>query len=767
MSARSRRASPSLSRRRLLQAAGALIVAAGGPLGTGRAGAAEMDGFSATKPALHPAELDSWIAIGRDGKVTAFFGKIDAGQAIDVAVAQIVAEELDVAFGDVRIVMGDSARTINQGGASNSTGVRDGAQQLRNAAAEARRLLLDAAARQLGVPVETLAVTDGLVTAAGDATKRVSYAELVGGRYFSRPLGWNGQIGNPLKLTGKASPKKPADYKIVGRSLPRADTPGKVFATTEFVTDIRLPGMLHARVVRPPVARAAPLAIDERSLDGTGARLVRVEEFVAVVAEKEWDAVRGAQALKVQWQKTAPAFPAQADLYDHIRRAKPVKEKVEIAIGDVDAAFAGAAKSIAAEYEWPFQSHSSMGPACAIVALEGEGATLYTGSQKPHYAAQGVADMLGIAAEKVHAVWVRGPSCYGRNDADDTAAEAAVIAKATGRPVRLQGMRHDATQWDPKGPAGIHRARAAFDGAGNVLAYEFFAKGLSTLDVDSHGGAAKDLWIGQLLGADNSARVYAQNVPSESYAFPAKRMGWQCIAPLLALASPLRSSHFRDTTGPQLHFASESFIDEMAYATVTDPVALRLKHIAKDRHRAVVQAAVEKAGWIARQKPRLTKAPGGRHIGQGIAYAERGGTLLAIVAEIEVDPASGRIWARKFTVAHDCGLIINPAELRRVIEGNIVQAMSRALFEEVMFDRDTVTSRDWASYPIAEIGDAPETIDIVLIDRPDQPPTGAGEPSSRPVAGALANALYDATGLRLRRAPFTPERVKAGLAALG
>jgi CO/xanthine dehydrogenase Mo-binding subunit len=357
---------------------------------------------------------------------------------------------------------------------------------------------------------------------------------------------------------------------------------------------------------------------------------------------------------------------------------------------------------------------------------------------------------------------VRGPGVYGRNDADDAAATAAVLAKAVGRPVRFQGMREDGTGWDPKAPAGVHSARAAFDKDGNVLAYEFVAKGFSSVDVHSNGSKPEDLLVAQILGTTNAKRKYHFNVPADSYKFP-KHTGWSAIAPLLDLASPLRTSHMRDTTGTQLHFSGESFADEMAYAAGMDPVAFRLKYISKPREKAAVQAVTEKVNWQPRTAPRKQKTANGTYVGQGMAYAYRGGTIVAIVAEVEVDPATGRIWPRKYTVAHDCGLIVNPGELTRVLEAGVVQAASRALFEEVLFDESNVRSVDWASYPVIEMPDAPAAFDVILINRPEVPPSGAGEAVCRPVGGAIANALFDATGVRLRRAPLTAARVKAAL----
>jgi nicotinate dehydrogenase subunit B len=761
----------SLSRRQMLQATGALIVTAAGPLPFIRSADAQPAGtaaaFGTTKPKLLPSELDSWIGISPDGGVTAFFGKMDMGQGVDVAVAQIVAEELDVSFPKVSVIMGDTATTVNQGGASGSTGVQEGAQQLRTAAAEARRILVEAAAKKLNTSPDSLTVADGVVMAKGNTAKKVSYAELIGGRYFNSELEWNKKWGNPLKVKGKAQPKKVADYKIVGQSMPRADVAGKVYGTTDYVTDVRVPGMLHARVIRPPIAGQTPASVDASSIKGTGAKVVRVKDFLAVVADKEWNAIRASQSLKVTWKGNKTPFPDQNDLYDHIRKAKATKEKIEVKDGDVDAAFAGAARTIKAEYEWPFQSHSSMGPGCAVVEIKGDRATVFTGSQKPHYTADAISAMAGIPVENVHAIWVPGPGSYGRNDAGDAAGEAAVIAKATGRPVRVQGMRNEGTGWDPKAPASVSFARAALDKDGNIVAYDFMTKGFSRLDVSSHESDPQDLWVGQVLGADNSKREYVFNVPSESYKFASKRMGWQTVAPLLAQASPLRTSHMRDPLGPQLHFASESFMDEMAHAAGADPVAFRLKHLSKDRDKAAVQAAAEKAGWKPHNQPQRMKGPGGTLAGQGIAYAQRSGTVVAIVAEIEVDPATGRIWGRKFTVAHDCGLIVNPGTLHNVIEGNVTQAMSRSVYEEVTFDRGNVSSIDWATYPIGEMPDTPGAVDIVLINRPEVAPSGAGEATSRPMAGAIANAFFDATGVRIRRAPLTPERVKAALSHVG
>jgi CO/xanthine dehydrogenase Mo-binding subunit len=504
------------------------------------------------------------------------------------------------------------------------------------------------------------------------------------------------------------------------------------------------------------------VSVDEASIAGIpGARVVREKDLIAVVAEREWDAVRAARALKVTWAPPCAPFPAMETLHDHIRQAKAIGGAVPVKKGDVDGALKSAHRVIEAEYEWPFQSHASMGPACAVADVRADQATLWTGSQKPHYGRNGVAKLVGLPADKVRATWIPGPGSYGRNDAGDAALEAALLSRLTGKPVRLQYMRHDGTGWDPKGPAAVYRGRAGLDAQGNVVAYDFFGKGFTRQDVATNESDPKDTLAGQLTGVAPKPTVIFQ-VPAEAYDFATKRCGWECVAPLLDRASPLRTGHLRDPLGPETHFASESFIDEIAHAAGVDPVAFRLKYVSDPRHAAVIKAAADKAGWKARPNPRRGK--GTVMAGRGFSYTERNGTVVAVVADVEVDRRSGRVWARRFTVAHDCGLIINPKGLELTIEGNVLQALSRTLFEEVKFDRDQVLSVDWASYPILDIQDAPERIDVVLLNRPDLPASGAGEPSTRTVPAAVANAIFDATGVRMRRVPITPERVKAALA---
>jgi len=754
--------SSAFTRRAVLLGGGALVISIGAPVSFDTVLSLQTAFAQGAKPPLTPDQLSSYVAVNADGTVSAFFGKMDMGHGLTVAIAQIVAEELDVPFKRVKVFMGDTANSVNQGGASGSTGIQFGGKQMRMASAEARRVLVEMAAGLLSTPVEQLVVNDGVVSSRADAAKRISYEQMLGGKYFNVQLDWNKQFGNTLYAPGKAQPKNPSEHKIVGQPIKREDVAPKVFAQEDFVTDVKVPGMVHGRTIRPGVAGAVPVKVDESSIkDIPGAKVVWDKGFLGVVADKEWDAIQAAQKLKVEWSKVDQPFPEQASLYDHIRKASVRKRSVDKENGNVDEAFKNAAKVIEAEYEWPFQSHASMGPACALVQIKDGEVTCWSGTQKSHFVQEGLALTLDLPVDKVRVIYTSGPGSYGRNDADDCAMDAAVLAKAVGKPVRLQYMREEGTGWDPKGPASIHKARAALDATGKVTGYEFTSKGFSRLDVNTNGGKPHDTLSGQTLGvALKSGDGFG--VPAESYAFDNKRMAWETIPPLLDRSSPLRTAHLRDPVGPQIHFASESFIDEVAAAVNADPIEFRLRHIKEPRDIAVIKAAAEKAKWDTRPSPRRDQS-GNKVSGRGIAYSQRNGTRVAIVAEVDIDRSTGKIWARKFTVAHDCGQIINPDGLVKCVEGNIVQGVSRTLWEEVTFDRKSVTSVDWLTYPILDITETPAEVNVVLINHPDLPPSGAGEPSIRPLAAAIANAIFDATGVRIRRVPFSPDRVKSAL----
>ena len=750
----------SLTRRSVLLGSGALVVSIGAGVTLDTVLTIGQAYAQGTKPPLTPDQLSSYIAVNADGRVAAYFGKMDMGHGLHVAIAQIVAEELDVPFKSVKVFMADTATSVNQGGASGSTGIQLGGKQMRVAAAEARRVLVEMAAARLSVPVEKLTVNDGVVSAVDDKAKTVSYAQLIGGQYFNVQLAWNKEIGNALYAPGKAVPKKASEHKIVGQPIKREDVAPKVFCQEDFVTDVKVPDMMHGRMIRPSVAGSVPVKVDESSIkDIPGAKVVWQKGFLGVVADREWDAIKAAEKLKVEWSAEGQPFPLQASLFDHIRKAPVRKRMVEKENGDVDAAFRTAAKVIEADYEWPFQSHASLGPACSLVEIKDGNVTCWSGTQKSHFVRDGLATLLQVPPDKVRVIFKSGPGSYGRNDADDCAMDAAILAQAAGRPVRLQYMRDQGTGWDPKGPASTHHAKAGLNAAGEVIAYEFTSKAFSRVDVDTNGGKPPDTLTGQALGvALKSGDGFG--VPAESYEIANKRMAWETIPPLLDRSSPLRTSHLRDPVGPQIHFASESFIDELAASVNADPIEFRLRHVKDPRDIAVIKAAAQMANWETRPSPRRDQT-GSKVSGRGVAYAQRNGTRVAVIAEVDVDRSTGKIWARKFTVAHDCGQIINPDGLVKCVEGNIVQGVSRALWEEVTFDRNAVTSVDWITYPILDITETPGQVDVVLINYPDIAPSGAGEPSIRPVAAAIGNAIFDATGVRIRRVPFSPERVKA------
>ncbi|MCH8867536.1 MAG: xanthine dehydrogenase family protein molybdopterin-binding subunit, partial [Proteobacteria bacterium] len=758
---------PTIARRDLLKGAAALVIAVAvppiSPLTTAKAEA------SLVARTLNPAQLDTWLAIAANGTITGYWGKMDMGQGVDTAIAQIIAEELDVDVDNVNIIAGDSAYCADQGGASGSSGVNRSGAAFRAAAAEARLVLCEKASAEFAVPMDKLEVADGVVRVTGDASRSVSYAELVADRMFDSPIAWNGEYGNSLALTSRAKFKDPKDYTVVGTSVRRKDIAGKILATTEFLHDVRVPGMLHGRIVRPSVAGASVVSVDRTSISGIPNVQVIVEnDFVGVVATKEWNAILAAKKLEVKWDDSDVGFPTTSDeLFDWIRAATPGKSEIDEDIGDVDAAIAGSAKTITAEFEWPFQSHARMAGAAAIADVRDGEAIVWTDSQKPYDTGKGAKKLLETPIGNrrrsgtkytVRSIWKPGPGSYGRSDAGDGAMDAVVLSEAVGAPVRVQWMRHEGHVWDPKGPASVITCRAGLDDTGDVIGYHFNVKGFSRADMNSRENDPSEVLAGHLLG-HASTPAWRMQTPAESYRFDNKRYSWEALPPLRKQASPLRTAHFRDPYGPEVHFASESFIDELAYASGKDPLAFRLAHVTDERDAAVLKAAAELSGWEAHSTPLKRREANGVMVGQGIAYAQRNGSVNAVVAEVEVNPETGRIWVRRMYVGADYGLIINPFTLDRTIEGNLLQATSRTLFEEVKFDRNMVTTDDWLSYPILEVADAPLEIKIKQINRPELGARGAGEPTTRIVPAAIGNAFFDATGVRLYRVPFTPERV--------
>lgn len=760
-----------ITRREFLKSSGSLVVSVGATGGMHATFISEALA-QATSFASPPADsLDTWLSIGRDGKVLAFSGKVDHGQGLRTALRQIVAEELEVPVDRVSMLMGDTVLTPNQGGASASTGIRAGAKPLRNAAAEARRLLVNAGAARLGVQPDAVAVDNGNVFVKADPARRVAYESLIAGK-FDAKLTWNKQVGNGMDVSGEGKPKAVSAYRVVGQSVARDDIPAKILGSEDYVANVRLPNMLHGRMVRPAVAAAVPVKVDEASIrDINGAKVVWKKDFLGVVAETEWDAIKAARKLKVQWSSPTQTWPTHDGLFDHIRKAAVVASngqngflgKKEVNEGPTQAALAKAAKVIEAEYECPFQSHARMGPSVAVADVKNGMATLYTDSQKPHFHRLGISKLLNIAEDKIHVVFKEGAGSYGRSDADEASFEAAVMSQELGRPVRVQWMRDEGTAWDPKAPAAVVALKAGLDNAGNVDGWHFRAKGFSGWDVKWIADAPEQTLAGMQLG-HKKWNMHNFDTPHESYQFPAKVDFWQTIAPLQEQASPLRAAHLRAPQEYQTRFAQESFVDEVAAAAGQDPVAFRLKYLKNPREIAVIKAATDKAGWGADDaKPK--RSSGNLARGRGISMISGYGAYAAVIADVEIDKRSGRVWCRRVTVAHDCGLIINPGSLKLVIEANVIQGLSRALHEEVWFDQKMVTSKDWVSYPILDMKDAPEAIDIVLIDRKDEPSGGAGEPSMVAVPAAVANAIYNATGVRVRRYPFVAARMKKAIAA--
>jgi nicotinate dehydrogenase subunit B len=651
---------------------------------------------------------------------------------------------------------------------------------MRRAAAEARRVLLEMASARLGAPADQLAVSDAVITVKADTSKRVTYGELIAGKKFNVTL--NG--ANVNAVTGVAKVKRVQELKYTGQSPQRDDIPAKVDGSLKWAVDVKLPGMVHARNIKPPFACAKLTGIDEstvKSLPGF-IKVVSKGNYVAVVCEREEQAIRAARQLKTTWEKpsTAP-FPASEDLFRYMRAATPTSAPRPIVVGDPDAAFPAAAKTIEAEYEVPFQGHTAFAGAHATADPSNGQMTIYSNDMKSYGMRRGVATFLGMPQDKVRVVWMQGPQGFGRTAAEDAGCEAAWIAREIGRPVRMQWMRDEETAWDTKGPAFLVKVRGGLDAEGRLVAYEYNAR---SCDYNHVGYNEPDtVLIAQLMGSRRATPSSGSaSTPSEMYAIPNRRMVGEVVSLPIAWETPLRTGNLRDPNGPQSTFAAESFIDEAAAAVKADPLEFRMKMLqagANDdagfrraRSIAVLKAAAEAYGWDPRPSP---KAPGKSNIltGRGIAYSFRGQTVVAQIAEVEVNRQTGHVWAKRLVCAHDCGLAVNPGNLRYTVECATLHGLSRAIHEEVRFDTEKVTSVDWFSHPTLRHADVPERIDVVLVNgdpnpnRPDLPPYGAGEAALKPMLAAIANAIHDATGVRIRRVPFRDERVLAALRATG
>lgn len=728
-------------------------------------------------PDLDFLQLDSWIVIRPDNTATFFVGKTDLGQGTGTAFRQIMSDELDIAFENTTCVMGSTDITVDQGGSGGSDALQTDGYPMRRVAAEARRVLLEMASSHFGVPVTSLRVSDGVVTTnIGDTADRgITYGELIGGRKFNVTL-----TGRNVDATTGQAPLKPVQaMKNVGKSPRRDDIPAKVNGTQRWAVDMKAPGMLHARNVRPPMVGATLKAIDEASVRNIPGfvRVVSRGNYVAVVCEREEQAIQAARQLKVEWTPPSAApFPKSDDLFTYMRSATTSSTGKPVVVGDVASAIAAAPTKLEAQYEVPFQGHTAFGPAHAMADPSNGQLTIYSNDMKSYGMRNGVAQFLKMPRENIRVVWMQGPQCYGRTAADDAGFEAAFLATELGRPVRVQWSRQEETAWDTKGPAYAITMRGGIDGQGQLVALEYDARAADYNHVGYN--EADTVLIAQLMGQRKAQPSAGRaSFPSDKYGIANRRMAGSVVPMPLAWETPIRMGNLRDPDGPQVTFASESFIDELAAAAKADPIAFRLALLERGsedagfkraRSIACLKAAAEKFGWDARPSPR-GRATGDVVTGRGVAYAYRSETVAVEIAEVEVNRRTGRIWVKRIACAHDCGLVINPEALTRTLEGGLLHSVSRALCEEVRFDTAKVLSVDWVTSPTMTHADVPERIDIVHVngdpnpDRPDLRHYGAGETVCKPMLAAVANAVFDATGVRMRRVPFTPARVLAAL----
>ncbi len=753
----------SLSRRDFFKGTGVLFVTVGmasaAPKVFGQAGSVAG---SVAAGEVDPASLDTWVAVAEDETVTAFTSKIEYGQGIQTALGQIVAEELDIPMARLRMDLGDTAKTVDQFLTAGSRTISGAGPQLRQAAAAARQELLKLASARLGTPVDQLVVNAGVVSSVADPSKKVSYGKLVGGKRFDVRIKASG-TGMALVLAPDVRAKDPKDYKIVGTSVPRVDLPEKFTAKYTFSQDVRVPGMLHGRMVRPQAVLSEPSEVDESSIKHIAGvvKVVRQGSLVGVVAETEWAAIQAAAALKVTWSTPSTKMPADQDeLYAYLRDTK----KLDLGgmlfgaapdTGDIAAGFSRAAKTYEATYYWPFQAHAMLAPSCSVADVQGDKVTIWSGSQGPFETRGMVAKTLGVPETNVHFLYRGESGSYGRLEVDDCAVDAALLSRAVGKPVRVQWMREEEHHWEAKGPAQRTTVRAGIDAAGKLIVWNFVDRSFPWTE------NSPNPWLGTKqvgikpsspgmggMGAEGGGSIYE---------IENRKVSCEALPWIFAEPTPLRVQNYRAPLQIGTSFASESLMDEIAADLKMDPVQFRLPYLNK-RRSEVLLAAAEKAGWEKRAKP----SAGAKATGWGVALSDRGGTIVALVACVEVDKSTGKIRVKKLTAAQDCGRIVNPDGVRNQIEGNLIHGLSRTLLEEVDFDALKVKSVDWLSYPVITFADVPET-EIVLVNRPELDSTGSGEPSICPVPAAVANAVFDAVGARMRHVPLKPQRVLSAL----
>jgi nicotinate dehydrogenase subunit B len=748
------------TRRSFLKTSGALIVGfSAGSLVVTRA-----QGPLAGSPAMN--QLDSWVAIAADGSITAFSGKEELGQGISTAQTQLVAEELSVPFNRVKLIYCDTALTPDQahtsGSQSHPTNFNNG--NLAQAGATARETLFSMASQRLGVPVDQLTASDGVINSG---SKRVTYGQLVEGKKFNRAL------------DSKAKRKPASQWTVLGKPVPRPDLPDLVTGKFEFVHNVRLPGMLHGRVVRPPSVGATVASVDEESVKGMPG-LVKVvirKNFVGVVAVKPWQAIQAAARLKVTWNP-GPVLPDQTTFYDSLRK-QPARDTLMVDSGDVGAKLSAAPTLLKATYLHPYQMHGSMGTSCAVADVQGEKAVIYSATQAVWYQKNTSAMILGLKPENIRVIFRRGSGCYGCNGADTVTYDAAVLSQAAGKPVRVQLTRKEEMAFENYGNAFVIDQRASLDPSGNITAWdhESWSPGLGGRPGTNTPG---NVITGLLLGFQPAAFAPRSPAPAPG-AFNNNSNG---VPSYLARATGTVQSgrvlthtlESRFWTGPlrspsrlQNTFAHESFMDELAAKAKTDPVEFRLRHLRDARLKEVLQAAAKTATWETRPSPKPGNRKSGVASGRGAACVlyEGDNGYTALVAEIEVNQDTGKMVVKRMVAASDVGPISNPDGLRNQVEGGALQGLSRALGEEVTWDTEKITSVDWRTYHSLPLGFEVPKIEAVLINRTEGEVMGAGETSITLVAAAIGNAIFDATGARIRQVPFTAERVKAALAARG
>jgi len=766
------------SRRNFIKGTGALIVSfsMGSAIETFAAqGRPAVFGENAAPDSPPATEVDSWIAIGSDGIVTAYTGKEELGQGMSTAQMQLVAEELCVPFQRVQLIAADTSMTPDQGVTSGSQShpANFNHNNLAGACATARQALLDLGSKKLNIPVEQLVAVDGTIRAKSDAPKKVAYADLVAGKKFN------------LKVDTSAKRKPASEWTILGKPIGRPDMTDMVMGTFEFAQNVKRPGMLHGMVIRPSAVGANLMSVDESSVAGMPGfvKVVVKKNFVGVVAEKPWQAVQIARKLSVTWS-AAPELPKQETLYERLRTQKPVRDILLVNSKDVDQKLADAATVVTATYLHPYQMHGSVGSSCAVADVQGDKATVWSATQGVWHMRATLGMLLELEPENVHVIFKRGSGCYGINGADAVTYDAALLSQSVGKPVRVQLTRKQEMAWENYGFAFTIDERAGLDAQGNIVAWdhEAWSPVLGNRPVYTYPG---NVITGFLAGFQpeqfkpRSPAPEPTSFSNNSNAIPSYVVGHVGGADhgagtvkseralLHNVISPFWTGPLRSPQRLQNTFAHESFMDELAAHAKADPVEFRLRHLSESRMVDVVKAASVHANWDARPSPNPHgKSAAGFATGRGIscvAYEGDNG-FSAMVAEVQVELATGKIVVKRLVVAIDAGPVSNPDGLRNQSEGGALQGLSRALGEEVTWDDHNVTSIDWKTYHSLPLGFAVPKVDVVLLDRPNLPATGAGETAITVVAGAIANAIFDATGARIRQVPFTAERIKAALA---